>query len=376
MNYDLGIFSVQNPEYFPFGKQSFFFEDMIRSYKKENMKVFFFSPLDCDGSEIVQGFEYIDDQWKRVKASIPKLIYDRAFSKSEKEKQLIEKCRTWLAYSGRHILNPFGLAHLLNDKMAFHQFLLKNKIPTLETHLINAESIRLEDLEFTDKRIYLKPNFGSKGEGIYVIEKLNPGFKLYDRIGEFSEFNKLSELNDHLQKEGINLSNYFLQEEASTELINDSPFDIRVLVQNYGEDYRITGMGARIGQSKAVTANLNSGGKAMAVDELSNFMKTQFNRNIEEEISEIKEICFQTSQLLQEKLGAFLEIGYDILITHEGPIIIEGNAKPSRWIFNVIADEKIEKGESPEKFHQLRKETVMVPLIYASYLKQTKWNND
>ncbi len=376
MNYDLGILSVQNPEYFPFGKQRFFFEDMINSYKEEDLNVLFFSPLDWDVEDMVDGFTYHKGEWKKQRAKIPKLIYDRAFSKNEEEKQLIEKCRTWLADSDRHILNPFDLARLLNDKMAFHQFLLKNKIPTLETHPIKAESIQLADLNFTDKRIFLKPNFGSKGEGIYVIEKSNPGYKLYDRIGEFSEFDNLSQLNDYLQKEEINLGNYFLQEEASTELINDSPFDIRVLVQNYGEDYKITGMGARIGQSKAVTANLNSGGKAMAIDELSNFMGTKFNRNIEEEIFEIKEMCIQTSQLLQEKVGAFLEIGYDILITHEGPIIIEGNAKPSRWIFNVIADEKIAKGESPEKFHQLRKETVRVPLIYASYLKQTKWNND
>lgn len=376
MNYNLGVLSVQIEEYFPFGKQRFFFEDMIESYQEEDLKVLFFSPLDWDGTDIVHGFEYIDDQWKRVKASIPQLIYDRAFSKSEEEKNIIEKCRIGLEQNGHCFLNPLDMANMLNDKIGFHQFLLGHEIPTLGTHQIQSDSITEQDLSFTNKRIFLKPNFGSKGEGIYVIEKLLDGFNLIDRIGNSVFYQSLEKLNLFIKNENLDLKRYFLQEEASLESLNNSPFDIRVLVQNYGHEYKITGKGVRIGQLNAVTANLNSGGKAIAVEELSDFMISAFDRTIEDEIYNIEEICLTSSRLLEHKFGAFVEIGYDILITHEGPIIIEANAKPSRWLFNVIADDKISQGESAEKFLELRNETVKVPLIYASFLNHKLWNND
>ncbi len=376
MDYNLGVLSVQIEEYFPFGKQRFFFEDMIQSYQEEDLKVLFFSPLDWDESNIVHGFEFDGNQWKKVKASVPQLIYDRAFSKSEEEKNIIEKCRLGLEQNGHHFLNPLGLANLLNDKIGFHQFLLGHEIPTLGTLQIQSDSITEQDLSFTNKRIFLKPNFGSKGEGIYVIEKLPNGFNFIDRIGNSVFYQSLEELNFFIKNENLDLKRYFLQEEASLESFNNSPFDIRVLVQNYGEEYKISGKGVRIGQLNAVTANLNSGGKANAVEEIADFMISRFGRTIEEEIQKIEEICLTTSLLLEQEFGAFVEIGYDILITHDGPIIIEANAKPSRWLFNVIADDKTARGESAEKFLELRKETVKVPLIYASFLNQKLWNND
>ena len=49
--------------------------------------------------------------------------------------------------------------------------------------------------------------------------------------------------------------------------------------------------------------------------------------------------------------GSFIEIGYDILFTkNKGPVIIEGNAKPSRWIFNVISDYLISQNQSPNYY--------------------------
>lgn len=374
MSYQLGILAVENPEFFPFGKQTFFFEDMMKSYQEEDLNVLFFSPLDWDENDVVSGYELINNEWKKVQGKIPKLIYDRAFSKTEENKQTIEKCRSWLSQKKKYILNPLDLANLLNDKIQFHQFLMEHKIPTLGTYQIQSNSITKQDLSFTNKRIFLKPNFGSKGEGIYVIEKLDNGFNLIDRIGNSVFYKSLEKLNHYIKKEGLDLSRYFLQEEASLESFSNSPFDIRVLVQNYGNEHKITGKGVRIGQLNAVTANLNSGGKAIAIEKLSNFMISTFGRTIEDEIQNIEEICLKSSQLLESKFGAFVEIGYDILITHEGPIIIEANAKPSRWLFNVIADDKISRGESAEKFLELRKETVKVPLIYASFLNQKLLN--
>lgn len=367
MRYQLGVLAVENEEFPPFGKQSFFFEDMIRSYNQGDIKVLFFSPLHWKQSSMIDGYEFINDQWNQVKGAIPQLIYDRAFSKSEEEKSQIERCRAWLSKTDHHLLNPFDLAHLLNNKIEFHKFLQKHKIPTLKTYPIGTNEIIKEDLSFTENRIYLKPNFGSKGEGIYVIEKLPDGFNLIDRIGKSTFFKTLKKLNDFLKLEPLDLYKYFLQEEASVKPIDQAPFDIRVLVQNYGEEFKITGMGVRIGQKHSVTANLNSGGKAIPVDDLETFLKTEYQKELLEVVKDIEQICLKTSLLLEKKFGSFLEIGFDILITQEGPIIIEGNAKPSRWIFNVIADELESKNESSTQYKNLRNETVRVPLQYASF---------
>lgn len=277
---ELGVMAVENEEYYPFGKQVFFFEDMLNSYPNRKFDVFFFSPLDWKKGKKVNGFRYINGEWKKSKEKIPNIIYDRAFSKDEKQKEHIESCRKYLQQSERIILNPFELVSILNNKVEFHKLLIQNGIPTVD--VIDFERVKKSEIfnEVKAKRIYIKPIYGSKGEGIFVIESNKGIFTLYDGLGNSKTYKSYQWLLKELLKNMDAPSGYYAQEEAKIIRHEQSPFDIRVLVQNYGNDYRVTGLGARIGVKNSMTSNLNAGGAALPLQDLEDFFKKHFDTDI------------------------------------------------------------------------------------------------
>ena len=366
----IGIMSVVHEGRKPFGMQTYFFEDMVKSVPELEKDLFFFSPMECeDGKVIIKGYRFINHKWTDSIGTIPNIIYDRAFSKNEYQKTHIDEVRQALKNANKIILNPFGLADLLNNKIEFHKFLSKHNISTLGTYpgdLIKDEYI-FDKIGIS--KIYLKPTFGSKGEGIFVIEKRKKDYLLFDNLGKKEAFIDYSILIETLLAEIDFLDNYFIQEEAKMHLFEGSPFDIRVLVQNFGNEYRVTGEAARIGQKHSITSNLNSGGNALPIEELSDFLDKNYMYSVEELRLNIEKLCLECSEVLRKEIGEFCEIGFDILITRDrGPIIIEGNAKPSRWVFVKIADYLKGIGKDNSYYLDRRKETVSVPIIYAVHL--------
>lgn len=304
----IGVMSVVHEGKKPFGLQTYFFEDMVKSVHELDEDIFFFSPLDWKSdSIIVRGFKYIDSEWLETQETIPNIIYDRSFSSGRHQKARIDQCRQFLQESQKTLLNPFGLADLLNDKIEFHSFLIENDIPSLQTYpfeVIKDEAF-FETIE--SSRVYVKPTFGSKGKGIFVIEKTRDAYTLYDNLGKGLCFNTYNALIGDLMIE-VSTENYFIQKEARIELFEDAPFDIRVLVQNYGNDYKVTGTAVRLGQKNAVTSNLNSGGRALPIDEMSLFFEEKYNTNVDVLQSDIKNLCLDCTEILRNQFGSFVKL--------------------------------------------------------------------
>ena len=118
-----------------------------------------------------------------------------------------------------------------------------------------------------------------------------------------------------------------------------------------------------------MTSNLNAGGSALPFAEMDEFFSEAYDRNAQSLEDEIDALCLHCAEVLKKEFGDFCEIGFDVLITKDlGPIIIEGNAKPSRWVFVKIADYLKEKGEDNSYYIDRRNETVSVPMKYAKYI--------
>ena len=118
-----------------------------------------------------------------------------------------------------------------------------------------------------------------------------------------------------------------------------------------------------------ITSNLNSGGTALPLEELADFFQKKYMYSIDNLHLDIDKLCLQCAEVIRNEIGNFCEIGFDILITKDrGPIIIEGNAKPSRWVFVKIADYLDSIGKDNSYYLDRRRETVRVPLKYALYL--------
>ncbi|MEM9545015.1 MAG: YheC/YheD family protein [Bacteroidota bacterium] len=366
----IGIMSVIHEGRPPFGLQTYFFEDMVKSVGINANAFFFFSPLNWkEGEKSVPGYNYIQDKWEETEHKIPDIIYDRAFSKEKNDKLYLKKVRRYLSASKKIVLNPLGLTNLLNNKVQFQDFLQEHYISTLRTFSFS----NLEEAHFLDslmtKSVYVKPIFGSKGEGIYKVEKEDEDTYLLHHDDDVIPFESYPPLVRLLLEKIEHGENYFIQEEAQIQLYGNAPFDIRVLVQNYGNDYKVTGKAVRIGKKYGITSNLNSGGHALPIEGLASFFEENYSLTLNELHEKIDDLCMNCCDELRKEYGEFCEIGFDVLITKDrGQVILEANAKPSRWVFVKMADYLESVGKDNSYYLDRRKETVSVPMKYAAFL--------
>jgi glutathione synthase/RimK-type ligase-like ATP-grasp enzyme len=364
----LGITAIEQSDWPPFGKQRFFFEDMVKAASDLGLNFFFFSPFDIYKYEI-EGWVFEKGNWQRQKQNRPDFIYDRAFSALETERIELANFRQFLKGESLKVLNPVGMALLCDDKAAFHHFLQKHKIPTLE--VLPFESLCSESIFIKRHSYYVKPLSGSGGIGIFVVYKTNKGFVLNNHLNDESmHFESLSELNDYLT-ENINPAQYFIQPKAKIFDFENAPIDLRVLIQNHGgSSYQISGMALRQGQAGSNVSNLQSGGTALAFEEIAEWLEEVLHFSTSSMLEQVKNISFDTCLTINQEFGEFAEIGLDFLLTTEGPIVMEGNARPSRWVFNVLADRYEADPEKSLFYKSQRALSVKVPAVFAKNLEK------
>jgi hypothetical protein len=368
MDIFLGIMANRRLERFPFGNQTFFFEDMMRFNPQFMRRVFIFSPYDVKPGNKALGFTY-NGEWTETTQTIPHLIYDRFSSYTPEDIQQVAVARKELAQ--HHFLNPSALSDLLTDKFAFAEMLEKSGIATIPTLMLNGESLGdLKGLLEQYTCLYIKPTYGSRGRGIIVLEKVRSGYAFHFN-NETETKQNIEEIANLLKQitEGIS---YIIQPKVSYHLYKGSPYDIRVLVQNKGNaQYIISGEAVRIGKQASWVSNLDAGGTALPVDELKEFYESTYGNSFEDTITKARSICLRSTIALHKQYGEFCEIAYDIILSSDkGPLILEANARPSRWSFNVIAANNKDNPTVFQKYRDVRKTTVSMPLLYAEQLKR------
>jgi glutathione synthase/RimK-type ligase-like ATP-grasp enzyme len=364
MRKELGIIAQLENDPTPFGKQTIYFQDMVNFGFDLPVTLFVFSPIDwIENTNKILAYSFENGKWSSYMRTIPKIIYDRFTAKSQIESDKILKFREYLKRNNYNFLINPDLAELLRNKLKFHEFLIANNLPTINGfHISNITQNKLIELFNYNDTIYIKPISGSGGFGIAICEKNNDK-AILKTTTETLEIN-VEELANILVSKFSN--NYFIQTKALTDYYNNCPYDIRVLIQNYGnKNYEITGIVVRVGQQGAWVSNLNSGGKGIAYEELENYFIETYKFHDLKNI--ITKICLDCCLKLDEIYDGFAEIAFDILLTFDkGPIIIEGNSKPARWVFNSIASNYELNSEQDIKYKELRKKTVILPLIYVT----------
>ncbi|MCB9233435.1 MAG: YheC/YheD family protein [Bacteroidia bacterium] len=351
-----------------FGKQTYYFEDMVRSWPEIPFEPFFYFPQNLSLSQpqpgLETGYVFRDGIWQEIQQQTPKLNYFRAFSTDLPGKYLAKEVLLAFEKSSKFfLLNPAALMHLLNHKVDFHAFLEKHNLPTLSTFTV--EESLLNGL-IPGQKYYLKPIFGSMGADIYkiwlegnsVLARASGGYQYH--FADQTAFQKFLQ-------ERINSAEFLVQYDAQTVPFEGRPLDLRVLVQNYRGRYQVTGAGIRLGKKGGATANLSTGGTALPMTDLEDYFQKHQGQRAEALQEMVCEICLKASHLLATEYGEFLEIGFDILFTPNGPVILEGNAKPSRWVFNVIGDYLKNAGRNAQPWYEIRQDSVRIPLEFAAW---------
>lgn len=352
---------LQEDEARPFGKQTQFFEDMVRYYHSPQIRLFFFSPHNWNPSGVVDGLIYENRTWRRQPCYKPTLVYDRSFSRDAKEKAWLASFRDSLPGQGVTLFNPVSIQELATDKQMCAEWQQSQGFTVLKTSsLAQVLSGNPEDID----RLYLKPRSGSRGIGVMKLHRIEGQYRLYSDENSFKDFASPASLADYLGPSIV--SDYIAQEEALLYEFRQVSFDLRLMVQDVNGSFALTGEAVRLGNKGSIVSNLSSGGAAISLAELHSEMDEPEALLITSELDQARKDCLAFANALKAAFGSFAELGFDVLLTRDkGPVILEVNAKPSRWVFVQIADHEEQTGNDSTPYLNMRKKTVLCPIAYA-----------
>lgn len=292
---------------------------------------YIFTPEDVDDASI-NGYVYLPvmDQWKKIKAPWPDLVYNRIpFRKAEQSEKLHA---FFSALKLKHIpfFNPCFL-----DKYALYCLLqkhsgLKNFLP--ETVLVTDLKTLYSFLE-KHPSVYLKPSLSAKGKGIFRLSSTGfPQLILEDSKGKETYLDFL----DFWEDWGWELieKQYLVQEEIHSAKYEGKKFDLRILAHANEGGYIVSGVGVRQAVKQDVTTHVPNGGKLLPYDLFHSEELDQF----------IALTVDQIGELLTSHYGFFGEFSIDAGISSDGNYYLyEVNSKPMSFDETGIEERKIEQ---------------------------------
>ncbi|WP_167577457.1 YheC/YheD family protein [Ammoniphilus sp. YIM 78166] len=237
----------------------------------------------------------------------------------------------------------------IESKMTKTQPLLED--PILNQHVPELHWFsehHLKRMLSTYNTVYIKPDKGSLGLGIWRMKLLNDSRCKLANAKSSEKYSPakaiamlkgyLNPKEDYLVQQGINLSTY-----------KGCPFHIRVVLQKIMGRWQVSMTSALVaGKKNAVVTNLARGGTELSVEEVMyhNDQKwSQINT-----FRELIDLSHQVASTLGSSLP-LLVLGLDMGIDKGGKIwFIEANTKPNMRGMRELNDEK-----SFEKYIQARK---------------------
>ncbi|WP_096201497.1 YheC/YheD family endospore coat-associated protein [Bacillus sp. FJAT-45350] len=326
----------------PFGTVSKFCEELADYAKMHHLFFYVFSIQQWD-NEKPKGYIFEDGQWDEVNVPIPDVIYNRIGSRKVEQStnmaQLLTECSILnIPYFNEKFLSKWDVYSTLHNYIE-----IKPHLPTTELY---TDEQSLKTMLDAYSLLFLKPDNGSQGKGIYQIgydEKEDQYFIRYSTLSGKQEriFQSTKVLHSLLSKR-IGKRSYLLQEAIPLKKWKDRPLDFRILCcRTLKGEWNVISAVARVSAEEKFVANLAQGGEIVPVDEvLLEWFPTEESKQLK---SLLYEIALESSRLLnEESTGEYGEFGVDIGIDEEGfPWIIELNTKPSKNDWTVQEKKKI-----------------------------------
>lgn len=211
-------------------------------------------------------------------------------------------------------------------KLKVHHYLLSDE--ALQAYLPETLPLTLNHLKQMVEKyplLYIKPNVGSQGIGIFKLERKEDGYqlrstrktRLYKKLPSVLQF-----LQSHTKKRLI------IQQGIELERVNDHPYDIRVMVQRKPRSAWVcTGIFAKVGSPKKIVTNYYQGGRLVTMDKL--YAKLGLTEEeTEERLAQLEQVALRIAKVLLSKQPGMYELGIDLAFDNEQRLwVIEVNSR-------------------------------------------------
>ena len=312
--------------------------------------------IDIEAKKIqAERFDSEQGKWIADTIPFPDFIYDRSFHSLTRETtevtKKINELKQHSIFLGYGLPSKWEVYEALKDHPLLQAFFPKT------ARIQTAEDLwkQLEEHE----RIFLKPIFGARGMGIYLIKKLDAGAVVtMTKKGEKYErvFQSRSQLNKWMTRL-LHKYSYLCQPYLELATEENYPFDLRVLLQkNRRNQWVERGRGIRLGQKNSITANIATGGLFLPI---TTFIKQYPNTIPLAAEQTIHHILRTLPDQVETKFNRLFELGIDLGVDRNGQVwILDINSKPGRKIVQTLY---------PTQYQQL----YQAPILYCQYLSKS-----
>ena len=280
---------------------------------------------------------------------MPDIIYDYSFLKNKKRsvRKQAQLLKRRLRRQGIPFVNHPSLVTKVSSKRSFAAAMHQEGLNHPETKDFSPKNLAYLLNKFG--RVFIKPNYGSGGKGIMIVEKGVTSYKLTVNLPKEAELFKdgiyepISDVSTYMRVRFEDLDtiemfdliqtiidlyfdqyhhDYTVQPGISGICLRGKSFDLRVTTQRDGSnEIKVTGAFLRVG------GNISQGGYFAPISLISEL--------VGEDAENLLQSAFQLALAAHSSLEepshgkTFAELGCDIVFDQEGKaFIIETNAKP------------------------------------------------
>lgn len=250
------------------------------------------------------------------------------------------------------------LVDMMNDEDSRRFMANKTDFNTIFRDFLHREWFEMDTVEFEDfvrfmtrhEFVIVKPNAANSGQGIRKIDT--------NAIGD------LTALYDSLREQGIGIVEECVeQHEDMSRMYPDALNTIRIYtLVDSNDNVHIIKCLLRVGRDGSVVDNINAGGMFAVIDPESGKIVTPAldkheDVHTEHPNTKTQFVGFQIPywdrviadcNAAAHRIGTLRYIGWDIAISSDGPVIIEGNHIPDHCILQMHSAAAGENGMIPE----------------------------
>ncbi|MED4354781.1 YheC/YheD family protein [Schinkia azotoformans] len=304
------------------------FRDISTRLAKRGGKAVLFTPDSLKENRLTSGFVFIKRKncWVTIDFDgVPTVIYNRIPYRKDENTDQFKLFKAWCndhnvpMFNGGFFKKWDVYNALTNDST------LKKHIPF--TQLIRSKE-QLEEQLNKFHSLYLKPNEGSKGNGIFVLSRHeDETFHIKGHSGMYG-----TSFFQNIWEKKVNPllfdREYILQQKTDILTYEECPFDYRVLAHHVKNKWVVSGIGIRQSKLNGITTHVLKGGNILIVDEITTEKDIRKIQNLAILCGNTMEQAFRDSS----KFGLIKEFSMDVGKTVEGAFyIFDVNSKPMKF---------------------------------------------
>lgn len=340
-----------------FAGQTTFIRSLLLRGQELGEICYAFSPYAVNWQrQLVTGYTYSKGKWVKQTFPFPDVVYPR--ERTYAYSRVIVQIRQRFADLGVKFLNPQVAGKWVTYQTISSNPKLKAFVP--DTRLLTNFN-QVEAMLKKYPTVYLKPVIGSKGQNIIKVTR-SQAKKVYQYQYQRNQravrgtAASLGQLKTALSIV-MGKKAYLVQQGLNLLVFQGHITDVRVIVQkNHTGEWRVTGIGCRMGPAGSITSNLSSGGQGAKLSTVleRHFSSQQQRSQIE---SEIRFAALESARTMEKTIGPAGEMGIDLGIDTNGKVwFIEANLRPARRLFRLIDE------------HDARQQSIVNPMLYSRYL--------